>query len=167
MASRKRGIVPKKGITESEERGEARIVLRPVDLKWETASPSSSRRPKRSRKRWDSRSPSPSPPRSNTRLVRLERTEESDELDVIVKDEERSGEVENEGTVKDPFLIEDIQQEDGCQEVLEVASTSNNSGQRRRSKAQLWQLICTLASEELFQKWLQEAGKFSWAHWLL
>ena len=145
MASRKRGIVPKNGGTEKEERGEARIVLRPVDHKWETANPSASGRPKRSRRRWPPRSPSPSPPPSKARLMGLETTEESEELDVIVKDEEHSGESEDEVTMEDPFLIEEIQQEDGCQEIPEEADISQNSGKRGRSKGQLWQLICTLA----------------------
>ena len=93
--------------------------------------------------------------------MRSKRAEEPEEMDVMVKDEDHSGEMGSECTVEDPYLIQVTQQDDGCQEMSEEPNICKKTGKRVRSKGQLWQFICSLASEEHFQKWKQDAGKLT------
>ena len=151
---------------------ESFIALRPVDSSWEAEESSVSQRPKRSKRKWP---PSPPPQASRSQSKKTKRTEERESV-ILVKEEHAN--VDEEQDVRDGDLeVEEILETehdpygDGpgqglltvTSEELETNVTEHKGrGQGVRSKGQLWQLTCSLPSEEMFQEWKQDSGMYLW-----
>ena len=144
-----------------EEEGaiEKDLVLQPVSPSCESSIASSSR-PKRLKRKWPPRSPSPQP-KGNQKGAHGDgssgKISIKEEFCVTIEEDEDD----------DPINCTDVEAADdeaGSQgSPGQGASGAKQTGKnvRVRSKGQVWTHVCSLPSEEMFQKWRKESG------WLL